>query len=689
MSSTDGVFDVEEIIGCRDNTERGHLEYLIKWVGFDEKHNSWEPAANLNDVSLELAREYKEKMDGWYLPLPSPDYRRQARQLLLNTFQRVSCAAIDKILSLCQYNFTRSFHYTSFINHQRTNNGDGAGQFDLIPEWVKVFIKKNRQKTHLEVTDETLLGELDDIPALNMKEVGTPTKQRAATPKKLLEPAIDLTADSSDDDEEEEEKEEEKECRCCFVDYPVSALKQCSAGEGHCVCRDCIQRYVSEQLDGNGSTVFKCIATPDCSCEYPLAFLDQILSPTLKKRANEMVALEEIKKAGEDDETLWQCPTCAHMGFVDGKPPWILCPVCNLTYCTSCNANHTDRTCEEFRREQVIGKDPKHLAAEAMSRACKRSCPHCGREFMKTEGCNKMKCKCGMLSCYLCGEKISGYSHFCNTMGCPCGDCKLWTSREEMERIDREKRQEAGREVLQGIVDEEEIDAILSSLDEEEDDQSVDTAAAVHRGEAGNQRAAAAVYRNPPDPPQGFVFGAAAAAPQRAAPPEAAQQEFIFGAAANRRAEVPNPPVAAALPDPQQPFHFPQFNFNGAPVQVAPVQRNQQQHNVNQLAENFDMMGLGQRYANGAPGGRQIARVDDVNGDDLLRSFHRLLDSARVHANAGREREMNADLQRARVLAERPDARLTHGIKLEHYQARSQSIRRRLQMYLYGYRQDF
>ncbi|KAK1733860.1 E3 ubiquitin-protein ligase, RNF216-like [Skeletonema marinoi] len=640
MAATDNIYDVEAVIGYRNNTDRGRDEFLIKWVDFGEEESSWEPATNLSDVSVELARTYQEKVDN--LPHPSNAYLRQARQLLLNTFQRVSCAAIDIFFRLCKYNFTRSFHYISLINHQRTNNGNGAGQFDLIPKQVKVFVKKNRQKTQLEVTDETLLGELDDIPALNQKDGGTNTKQGVATPKKLLEPAIDLTGDSSDD---EEKKEEEKECGCCFGDYPVSALKQCSAGENHNVCRDCIQRYVSEQLDGNGSTVFKCIVSAECSCEYSLAFLDQVLSPTLKKRANEMVALEEIKKAGGDDGTLWQCPKCAHMGFIDGKPTWIHCPECNVMYCTSCNANHTGLTCDEFQRQQTLGKDSKHLAAEAMSRACTRSCPHCGQDYMKSDGCNKIRCKCGKLSCYLCGEKIADYSHFCDKMRCDCGKCQLWTSTEEMERIDGEKRQQAGRKVLleQGITNEEEITAILSSLDEEEDedDQSVDTAAAVQGGGAGYQRAAAAAARqhrpvdvpwfqriqaqidrmnaairdqnrmnaalldqmdllgpdprpqqgiefgaaapqradppavgeNPafraqidlldpnPPPQQDLAFGAAAPAPRRAAPQVAGDppQGFVFGAAPNRRAEVPNPPAAAALPNPQQAFGLPAF----------------------------------------------------------------------------------------------------------------------------------
>ena len=118
MSAVD-VYDVEAVRGFRHNTDRGGRdEYLIKWLDSDEQNNSWVPTANLGNVSLELAKKYQEKMDN--LPWPSFAYRRQARQLLLNTFQRVSCAAIDEIIRLSKFNFTRSFYSISVINHQRT-----------------------------------------------------------------------------------------------------------------------------------------------------------------------------------------------------------------------------------------------------------------------------------------------------------------------------------------------------------------------------------------------------------------------------------------------------------------------------------------------------------------------------------------------------------------------------------------
>jgi len=170
------------------------------------------------------------------------------------------------------------------------------------------------------------------------------------------------------------------------------------------------------------------------------------------------------------------CPTCAYIGFIERNFPWILCPECDTQYCTACNdVYHHGRTCEDVRREKERLKDPRHMAHEAMSKACKRFCPHCNQEYIKDDGCNKITCSkpdCKKLSCYLCGDKIDGYSHFCNhklpagKTTCTCGKpCRLFTSTGDMEKMDRAKRQEAGRKVLAdaGIDDEEKIRTILAS----------------------------------------------------------------------------------------------------------------------------------------------------------------------------------------------------------------------------------
>ena len=135
--------------------------------------------------------------------------------------------------------------------------------------------------------------------------------------------------------------------------------------------------------------------------------------------------------------------------------------------------SHGEKTCEEVKAEEEILKNPVHRAHEKMSAATIRRCPTCLVCYSKLDGCNKMTCRspgCNTLSCYLCQEKIEGYSHFCNhkrtsKKPCPCGKlCELWTSTDEMIRLDREARRKAGRDVLEAAgMAPEKIELVLAS----------------------------------------------------------------------------------------------------------------------------------------------------------------------------------------------------------------------------------
>ena len=55
-TSHDDEYEVEAIVGRRNNG--GRVEYLIKWKGYSDEENTWEPESNLNDGALEEARAY-------------------------------------------------------------------------------------------------------------------------------------------------------------------------------------------------------------------------------------------------------------------------------------------------------------------------------------------------------------------------------------------------------------------------------------------------------------------------------------------------------------------------------------------------------------------------------------------------------------------------------------------------------
>jgi len=51
---------------------------------------------------------------------------------------------------------------------------------------------------------------------------------------------------------------------------------------------------------------------------------------------------------------------------------------------------------------------------------CYRTCWKCGKKFIKEDGCNKMKCTCGALMCYICRQPVKDYSHFNGQGGDAC-----------------------------------------------------------------------------------------------------------------------------------------------------------------------------------------------------------------------------------------------------------------------------
>jgi len=46
VKKDDDIFFVQNVIKSRKN-KKGETEYLIKWLGYPEKFNTWEPAKNI------------------------------------------------------------------------------------------------------------------------------------------------------------------------------------------------------------------------------------------------------------------------------------------------------------------------------------------------------------------------------------------------------------------------------------------------------------------------------------------------------------------------------------------------------------------------------------------------------------------------------------------------------------------
>lgn len=127
-------FEVEEIRDKR-NGKRGKIEYLIKWKGYAEMENTWEPAENLQCYGMisEFEENYKKEPKKQFKYKPSspnaPDGFDQNW-----TCNRILGASQDEegdILFLVQWETSKGEKNESFVLAQKANK--------FIPKMVIEF----------------------------------------------------------------------------------------------------------------------------------------------------------------------------------------------------------------------------------------------------------------------------------------------------------------------------------------------------------------------------------------------------------------------------------------------------------------------------------------------------------------------------------------------------------------------
>uniref|UniRef100_UPI001EAEE59F uncharacterized protein LOC124026875 n=1 Tax=Oncorhynchus gorbuscha TaxID=8017 RepID=UPI001EAEE59F len=206
--------------------------------------------------------------------------------------------------------------------------------------------------------------------------------------------------------EEEYEKDGQLiECGCCCGDFAFEKMTQCS--DGHLFCKECLVKYAEEAVFGSGQSSLSCME-------------DKLKRPWPPPAPTELV----------------RCPSCNFPALLDKGVSLFSCPNprCRKESCRKCRVQwkeHAGKSCD-----QVMERDEIRMRVafeERMTAARVRKCVKCGTGLVKSEGCNRMWCRCGSYMCYLCREPISGYNHFCQharSPGAPCRHCRkcsLWT----------------------------------------------------------------------------------------------------------------------------------------------------------------------------------------------------------------------------------------------------------------------
>ncbi|KAI0460126.1 hypothetical protein F5B21DRAFT_132495 [Xylaria acuta] len=228
------------------------------------------------------------------------------------------------------------------------------------------------------------------------------------------------------------------DCGICFEECPLNRMVRCDGETMHWFCRKCL-RTQAESLIGMAKYELTCMSLDGCSAGFSRGqralFLNKKLTIALDRIEQEAV----LRMAGiENLETCPFCPYAAEYPPVEiDKEFRCEDPRCQQVSCRLCRREtHIPKTCAEVDADR--GLDARHILEEAMSEALIRRCNTCQNAFVKTDGCNKIRCtKCGTLQCDVCRKTIKDYSHFNDTSrGGRNGQCPLYD--ESQGRYEKE-----------------------------------------------------------------------------------------------------------------------------------------------------------------------------------------------------------------------------------------------------------
>uniref|UniRef100_A0A8C5Q0V2 Ring finger protein 216 n=1 Tax=Leptobrachium leishanense TaxID=445787 RepID=A0A8C5Q0V2_9ANUR len=241
------------------------------------------------------------------------------------------------------------------------------------------------------------------------------------------------------------------ECRCCYGSFAFEELTQCA--DGHLFCKECLIKYAQEAAFGSAQPRLSCLEGT-CTCDFPTSELEKVLPENILQKYYERKAEEDISAACADQ--LVRCPSCSFPALLDKDVDRFSCPNpnCRKESCKKCQKSwkeHAGLTCEQLAESDDVKY--RTFIEEKMTAARVRKCHACSTGLIKSEGCNRMSCRCGAQMCYLCRTPINGYDHFCqhpHSPGAPCRECtrcSLWTDPSvDDEKLIQEIQTDAEKE---------------------------------------------------------------------------------------------------------------------------------------------------------------------------------------------------------------------------------------------------
>uniref|UniRef100_A0AC34R5H9 RING-type domain-containing protein n=1 Tax=Panagrolaimus sp. JU765 TaxID=591449 RepID=A0AC34R5H9_9BILA len=233
-------------------------------------------------------------------------------------------------------------------------------------------------------------------------------------------------------------------CIVCFQMVSITRKVTCgyenSKEKKHEFCLECLRgqaRATIEEMPlADGAVGLKCMDF-ECKNAVYYEYIRKLLPKDMRKKMDIRIQDENIALSGIELDRCKKCNFAVELPTDRTIEKMFECVNCDGKWCRLCGRkwedDHVNLTCEELDKLD----HSNGLLDTKMSEAIVRKCQRCNFQFTKTDGCNKITCRCGLTICYLCRKHDVTYRHFCQhgrdeqTGKCnSCNKCGLWSDSD-------------------------------------------------------------------------------------------------------------------------------------------------------------------------------------------------------------------------------------------------------------------
>ena len=207
-----------------------------------------------------------------------------------------------------------------------------------------------------------------------------------------------------------------QKCEICFENFNMYAN---SIYEFQCNCiihTKCLDQYIKNSIENRKLPIL----CPKCKSEiHPNVIYNSLYANNLYDlvKKYEKYSMDLYVMNHKDEYFCCPTPECGYIVCLCKNAVKFSCPICKKNYCMLCkNIWHDNMSCEQYKiylkQNNILHNnvyDNKNLNLENY-----KMCPKCNVWVEKKGGCDKIKCLCGTIFCFKCGNIIPPNARECS-----------------------------------------------------------------------------------------------------------------------------------------------------------------------------------------------------------------------------------------------------------------------------------